>query len=328
MGSFINAVLSRTVSPVLRSVLHDRAVLLMFHGFTDRAHTGGENSQHKHLDVDKLETFLTFLTRHYRIVHLDEVTECLSKGLPPPPRSVVLTFDDGFLSNYTLAFPVLQRLKVPAIIYLATQFVDEHRPIWTDRVDHVCHQTGMGLAELRSLKHRLKQMPQEEVEQAVTELEDAHNCRLERTDAPSVEPIRRSLNWDQVREMQASGLVRFGAHTHTHKILGRCRPETIREELQRSKALIERETGRPCDHFCYPNGTPGDFSTESESLVAEAGFKSSITTVSGWVHGQKSPFLLPRFGVTNQLDVAALNLVLTGVFSWMEGMRKRARYGD
>jgi peptidoglycan/xylan/chitin deacetylase (PgdA/CDA1 family) len=321
MAAFFQALLSRAAGPALRALLSARTAILMFHGLTDREHTGCENGQHKHLHVDKFEEFLKFLTRHYRIVALEEVVGCLQRGQTPPRRGVVLTFDDGFLSNHQLAFPLLKRHGAPAMVFLATEYVDERRLIWTDRVDQFCHAAGKSVAELRAIKFRLKKLPQEEIEAAVSALESGSGTLPSRSDDPRVAPIHRSLGWEEVREMQASGLVTFGAHTHTHKILGRCRQETIKSELSRSKSLIEHETGRLCEHFCYPNGGVGDFTEESEQLCKEAGFASTLTTIPGWVREGMAPYLLPRFGVSNDLDVERLSLILTGVQSMVEKAR-------
>ena len=41
-----------------------------------------------------------------------------------PPGSVVVTFDDGYLNNFTEALPILEEFKIPATIFLATDYMD------------------------------------------------------------------------------------------------------------------------------------------------------------------------------------------------------------
>lgn len=327
MKAILRPLLCRTVSPVLRTCRRDGVAILMFHGFTDREHPGCENSQHKHLHVRKMDAFLGFLTRHYRITPLDEIVDCLRAGRSLPPKAVVLTFDDGFRSNYSLAWPLLQRYQAPATIYLATEFVNDGKSIWTDRLDYAFHAAGKTAAEVKAAKQKLKQLPQEEVEQAVAEIENSLGARLTQANDSGVPAIYHSLEWAQVREMQAGGLVQFGAHTHTHKILGRSQPETIRRELETSKSIIEQETGVPCRHFCYPNGGPGDFSRASEQMVAEVGFVSSLTTLNGWVTAKNDAFLLPRLGIGNDLDLPRFDLMLAG-FNALIGKARRATAGS
>jgi peptidoglycan/xylan/chitin deacetylase (PgdA/CDA1 family) len=56
----------------------------------------------------------------YRTMPLLEVVGRLRRGQPFPPRSFVLTFDDGFRSVYQQAFPVLQHLGFAATVFLLT----------------------------------------------------------------------------------------------------------------------------------------------------------------------------------------------------------------
>ena len=54
------------------------------------------------------------LRRGYTIRPLREVLDCHHRNEEPEPRTVVITFDDGFESVYANAWPVLRELNVPA----------------------------------------------------------------------------------------------------------------------------------------------------------------------------------------------------------------------
>lgn len=303
-----------------RSTIHDTAAsmlngwgrerhrgelrVLMFHGLTDKVHKGLENCQHKHLHVERFEALVNHLSVHYDVLSMDELVGKLENGKKLPPYPAVLTFDDGFASNYHLAYPVLRSYGLPATIYLETEFVDEKLPIWVDRVDFAMQYSSGARRELVSFKEKLKTLPQTEILAAVEKLEVEMGHSLGRVDREGVPAIYQSLDWAQVREMSASGLVSFGSHTHSHVILGRAAPAVIRNELLESSRRIERETGRPCLHFCYPNGAASDFSDTSEQILRECGFRSSLTTLGGLNPLPASPFLLRRLGMTNDLRIA------------------------
>ncbi len=71
-------------------------------------------------------TQLTLLkSQGYSFYHLSDVIEWLKKNQPIPERSIVITMDDGYQDNYENAFPILNELKVPATIFLATALIGE-----------------------------------------------------------------------------------------------------------------------------------------------------------------------------------------------------------
>lgn len=299
----------------------NRLTILMFHGFTDQKHQGLENAQHKHLEVQKFEAFLKHLTQHFHMLSLDQAVNHLNHRTPLPQNSVVLTFDDGFRSNFLLAYPLLKKWRAPALIYLATEFVDEKKPIWVDRVDHALNQAGKSVKDLIEAKKHLKKLPQESIESAVTELENRHGGAPLNLQSSSVAEIYKPLEWEQIKEMQDSGLVTFGAHTHSHKILGRCRDETVYREVRLSKQIIEEKTGHPCVHFCYPNGGRGDYSQQSEAILKDTGFQSSVLALGGLNRLPCSPFSLKRLGVTNGLSQAEFELTVSGFLPWLEHIK-------
>ena len=75
------------------------------------------------------ETFeqqMEFLKVHdYRVLPLEEAVRLAKAGQTSPPKSVVITFDDGYLDNFNYAFPVLKKMGFPATIFMITNNVNE-----------------------------------------------------------------------------------------------------------------------------------------------------------------------------------------------------------
>lgn len=73
------------------------------------------------------------LAARFRFVRLDEVLQASCSGESLPPRSVVLTFDDTYMSVYEHAYPVLEELRIPAVSFLCTAYLDSPDPLPFDR---------------------------------------------------------------------------------------------------------------------------------------------------------------------------------------------------
>jgi peptidoglycan/xylan/chitin deacetylase (PgdA/CDA1 family) len=113
----------------------------------------------------------------------------------------------------------------------------------------------------------------------------------ERTEGQS--PQTDFLSWDQVREMSRAGIV-FGSHTLTHVSLTDLTYQEVKYQLERSKARLEAEIGKPVTGFAYPYGTFRDFSPEIKQFVASAGYSWAVTGTSGINKHKTDRFALRR----------------------------------
>ncbi len=236
------------------------------------------------------EMHVAHLARRYRVLPLSEAVERMYSG-SLPPRAVAVTFDDGYLDNYTHAFPVLRRHGVPATIFLTTGAIGTGSPVWHDRVFAGFARTTVERLEFRgrtydlrggarkrsmaSVLRDLRAMPEPEFRAALDELTD----RLGVGD-DAVRERSAMLTWDHVREMASEG-VEFGAHTVTHPVLSRLTKERQRQEIEDSVARVRAETGQAATVFAYPNGRRDDFDEVTRSCLRRAGVTAAVTTEFG-----------------------------------------------
>ena len=167
------------------------------------------------------------------------------------------------------------------------------------------------MAADRQVRSALKARPQGERDRVVDALEQATDRRV--ADATDEADLYQPLTWDEVREMTASGLVTFGSHTHTHVILSRCTAAHASRELAASKAIIERELGRSCDTFCYPNGRRGDFNATTRQLLKDHGFINGLTTVYGSNSRDADVYELRRYNLGKPMMRGELEVRLSGI---------------
>lgn len=296
----------------------------MYHGFTDRPSDGIVNYQGNRLQASTFRRQLKFLKENCNVVSLRQVVASLSGGPALPDYAVALTIDDGYESVYSLGFPALREAGVPATLFVATEFVDERVPLWPDRLEHAfAGAPGDASARrerLKDLQRAAKSLLPAAREALIAPVEAELGRKLILDD--SAPENYRPLTWAQTKEMADSGLLEIGSHTHTHTIATLLDKEEGRRELERSKALIEKHVGRPCDLFCYPNGDYDDFSDETSALLKSSGFLCGLTTVAGFVKQGCDPYTLLRFGTDDRDSFEKFQMTFGLGRNLLQGVRR------
>jgi len=78
--------------------------------------------------ADQLESQLDWMKARYTFVSLSQIIHCQKNRKQLPANAVLITFDDGFMNNYELAFPIFKKMKIPFAVFLVSSFVDKKLP--------------------------------------------------------------------------------------------------------------------------------------------------------------------------------------------------------
>ena len=312
----------------LRRVFKDHpCIILLYHRIVDD-HSEYLNKgpvMHHHIKHFKRE--ISYLKRNYQILSIDEVVDHLRSGKRFSKPSIAITFDDGYLDNYALAYPVLEKYRVPAMIYITTGVMGTSKGTWPDQIEYALLETnreefnlhGLFNDEIVKIKTRnekeqanikiteaLKLQPDFERKQLMEEL--FKNLRVDINDVNN-KRARMMLNGDEIKEMARNGIT-IGSHSHTHPILSRMPLQKAKEDIFISKKIIEENLDIKVKHFAYPNGRAEDFSEELRNYCQEIGFES----VAALIHGTNDPlngnaFALKRIGVMSPVWILAGDLI-------------------
>lgn len=257
-------------------------------------------------DFDRL---MGFVAETFNVLPLTEAVERLATGRLLP-RSLCITFDDGYADNHDVALPILTRWDLPATFFVATAFLNGGR-MWNDIVIEALRTApgpelnlthlGLGNHTISSWQARreavdkllsaLKYLPVSERMHQVTELVSvAGDCN----DKPLM------MTSAQVRELHNSGM-EIGGHTVNHPILFGMPPMQARDEILQGREILEEMVAAPVRLFAYPNGKPGcDYSREHVEMLRRAGFAAAVTTSWGSAVAATDPLQLPRFTPWNR----------------------------
>lgn len=271
------------------------------------------------------ERHIVELLKHYKIISLEECVDCL-KGRNDIEYGIVITFDDGYESFYSDIFPLLKEYKIPAAVFLATNFVGSSMLFWFDLLEIIAEEKSEKIfqkfPELRnsafdSIAEYFKKLDEEKRAEIILEL----SGKREEEIYESVKSGKyKILNWTQVKEMHESGLVNFGAHTLSHPILSRVSSAKAQKEISESKSTIEKNLQTPVRHFAYPNGDSSDFNQSVIDIIRKEGFDCALTTINGNCRIGGDLFTLKRKAIDGGFDNLSLLAKITGL--WIALTRK------
>ncbi len=142
-------------------------------------------------------------------------------GKPVPPRTCVITFDDGYLDNFIYAHPVLAEFGMMAVLFIVTGWI------------------GDGVVRSRMVAA------------------DHNRCKaligVGESDAVM-------LRWSEIEAMKSAGTFEFHSHTHSHTRWDReivdpaNRAERLSDDLKESRRVLQVRLGQVSRHLCWPQG--------------------------------------------------------------------------
>jgi peptidoglycan/xylan/chitin deacetylase (PgdA/CDA1 family) len=229
-----------------------------------------------------------------------------------PPRSVVITFDDGFYDFYRHAWPSLSEFGYPSTLYLTTYYTGYRLPIFGLAVNYLLWKGG-GIPS----KSRAAEVQSYQDRAARDNLDTAGKDLVARKLAQSLginydgilqDRLFQIMTPDEVAAV-ARGGVDVQLHTHRHRTPAD-RDLFVREVVDNSRRVAEI-TGRMPSHFCYPSGVT---SPAFLPWLRECGIESATTCVPGLARASTDPLLLPRY-----LDGCGVERL--DFESWLSGLR-------
>lgn len=228
-----------------------------------------------------------------------------------PPRTTMVTFDDGYADLATEIAPRLERAGVPATMYVVSRAVDRDREFWWDALARALLSPGGGSGVLsltigdqtltwdvgdttsRSDIHkdiwaRIRVRPPEQRDHLAEQV-------LAWADLPlGARPSHRTLSSAQLQHLASHGLVEVGAHTANHVWLAGLDPAAQRREIEQGRSELEAVLSDPIRSFAYPHGGWGDVGPSALAAVGQVGFDTAFLASPGRLRAGGDPHRLPR----------------------------------
>jgi peptidoglycan/xylan/chitin deacetylase (PgdA/CDA1 family) len=344
MKRFIKDSIIKTIQiPAVANIfnhLHKRNVVFLgYHGISR------DNEQYEPWTLVRESDFyaqMAFLRKTFNCLSIDEALEYRNNHIR---LSAVVTFDDGYANNLTIALPILEKFGVPAVIYISTGPVLRKELFWPDALWISAQHSQLTDIDLHDVSPclgryhlgREKEKRHKAIMRLIEDVKKADHSDREKIVGRIVEKFGHKngssiyrilvensvftpLTEEQIKILSRHPLITIGAHTHDHELLDRLTGSAAEQSIKKNKLILEEVTGHRIDHFAYPNG---NFNKDVMNLVRNIGFKSGLTFKSGLHRSCDDVYAIKRIGIGPAVDIKLFRAMTLGVFDLKWRLSKR-----
>ena len=284
-----------------------RALVLMYH----RVYSPLSDPWDLSVSTDNFEAQVKFLKENYTIVSTGELVRQLESGRLKN-RLLALTFDDGYLDNYTSAKPVLEKYAVPATFFITDSYLGGKQPFWWDELEYIIVHTKKlppvfsvlfkgekiqfdltgeeSMTQDLQLQHAAwkANLPSTKRTQLYVHLWKTFSPLLRNDQIELMQLIREwaglsedetrvegAMSMDQVKQMAENPLFTIGGHTQHHLSLSHHSEEIQRMEIASNQRILEQLINVKVDLFAYPSG---NYNETTIGLLKDQQFSAAFTT--------------------------------------------------
>lgn len=286
---------------------------------------------------------LKMLKKRYNVISPEEMKICIRDGGDFPPRSVLLTCDDGMMNTLTEMLPILEEERLRCLFFVTAASTRSQRTIlWYQDLFLMLLRARSGPFSISSggiriggvlegVEQRRKVWWQSVARLSQAGAETRQNLldvgysyfRLEpslpfyRSRYPAAERHFCLLTAEELKAVSDNGMT-IGAHTLTHPMLSMAPREIAWAEMSESRTRLESLLGQKIWAFAYPFGHPESVDEHILKMARETGFQAAFVNTGGGLGAELTPYALPRIHVSSAMTLAELEAHVSGFY---EGLR-------
>jgi len=259
---------------------------------------------------DTFEKQIKWIKHNFNIIDEATLISMIENKKKINGRTAMITFDDGYLDNYELAYPILKALNVPATFFIPCNQIERTSSPWWDNISCMVKSTKK---EFITIQGRTFQTHNEESKtdaiykilkifkitpdkETLVLLAKLHkSCCLDISlDQVSRMSLDEFMNWEQIKEISNNNIT-IGSHTMSHRILGNLPNTQQVEEIVNSKAFLENKLDVIISSIAYPVGGVSSFTNETKLFTKKAGYKLGYSFINGYSKNMITDnFQIPR----------------------------------
>lgn len=299
-----------------------RLYIAMYHYTRDLQHS--RYPRIKGMDYILFRQQIEYMKEHFNIVTMEQVMDAVEGRTELPKKALLLTFDDGYIDNYTFAFPVLEENKLQGSFFIPGKTFATHQLLDVNKIHYILASTDI-VQLVSDVKKQMNYYRGQEYQYPSTEELFEEYAVGNRFDSKETIFVKRMLQTvlpeevrglisgnlfkkylgvseeqlayelymteDQIRTMKRHGMF-IGIHGYDHYWLGKLPDQVMKQDI--SLALETLDEFIDSRHWVM-NYPYGNYNSAVVNYVKDRGACLGLTTEVRVTHiGKDNPWMLPR----------------------------------
>lgn len=296
----------KMINPFMKFYLEKKkgawGVVYMLHRVEQHNPVGLPSNEELTVDPDFLDSLIKeYKAKGFVFLSIGELAQLMKDGVKPDHPFVVFTCDDGYLDNYTKAYPVFKANNVPFCIYVTTDFPDRKAFLWWYALEDYLQdreEARLSDGDYYSLKtFEEKETAFQEIRKKILKFPkqgfaESFKSLLIGFDKDIYSYVNKlSMSWKQIQELSNEPLCTIGSHTVHHFALTQLCDDEIRYEIETGDRILSEKLNQKITHFSYPHGLAYE---RERSIVERYGYESIVSCISEVVRPIDKAVFIPR----------------------------------
>jgi peptidoglycan/xylan/chitin deacetylase (PgdA/CDA1 family) len=224
-----------------------------------------------------------------------------------------ITFDDGWMDTYKVAYPILKNYRAPASVFIPSGLIGKSKCYWFESLTELAEKSLRENKSCKFVEYFKKNIPswkkevisEDSVKELIEEIKKYSGDKIKNLVDQAFRALKvkqknsqTTLGWDEITEM-SDNLISFGPHGYRHYILPRLDSVEKEFEIAKSIAIWRNHKANFIEIFCYPNG---DWDDETIKYLKKYGYKAGVTTLVGCNSLYSNSFLLKRLDLHESIS--------------------------
>ena len=204
------------------------------------------------------------------------------KGSKP---KILITFDDGHITNYTSAAKILDSLEIKASFFIPVNVINR--------------ETEKNISTENQV------------------LSDDHNILSDLKEDIINSYSRLSMAWSDIIDLDKRGHF-IGSHGCNHVRLSKeLNNDQLRSEILESKKIIEERLNKKINSFCWIIGDRKSYTKNASDIIFNSDYKRSFMTCAKPFDRSQSLLQIHRFNIEDHFSLSRIYFILSGFYELM-----------